>query len=67
MNDDAERPEPEERTHEPNDVPVKVAIGSFRQFQRWIDKELGQLVAQWSHAAAPIASLPRGRGLRGRR
>jgi hypothetical protein len=59
--DDAERPEPDDRSHHASDVPVKVAIGSFRDFQRWIDKELDRLVAQWAHAAAPIASHPRGR------
>ena len=38
------------------DVPVKVRRGNFRQFSRWMDRQLGELVARWAHAAAPCAS-----------
>jgi hypothetical protein len=40
------------------DLPVKVAIGSYQEFERWIDCELRKLVACWIHTAAPNASAP---------
>ena len=49
------RPHDREAFHG-DDLPVKVAIGSYQEFQRWIDRELRLLVACWSHTAAPNAS-----------
>lgn len=46
------RPEQDDQ----GDLPVKVAIGSYQEFQRWIDGELRKLVACWIHTAAPNAS-----------
>jgi hypothetical protein len=43
------------RTHEEDDVPLRVAYASYLQFDRWLDDELVKLVARWAHAAAPNA------------
>ncbi|NQT11321.1 MAG: hypothetical protein HQ582_01140 [Planctomycetes bacterium] len=42
--------------HDHSDVAVRVAAPSYRRFTAWLDRELDDLVARWSHAAAPNAS-----------
>ncbi|MFH1923732.1 MAG: hypothetical protein ABIP48_28055 [Planctomycetota bacterium] len=44
--------------YEHDDVPVRVAAGAYGRFCGWIDRELGALVARWSHVAPPSASRP---------
>ena len=56
--DDARRAGSGEEGPEALDVPVKVALGSYQEFEQWIDRELAKLVACWGHAAAPSASRP---------
>jgi len=52
-------PEPhDDEELDSGDLPVKVAAGSFQEFEQWIDRELAKLVACWIHAAAPNASRP---------
>lgn len=41
---------------DPIDVPVRVATRSYREFSRWMDRELAKLVARWAHTAAPNAA-----------
>lgn len=55
---DSRPEEHDQETFHSADLPVKVAIGSYREFQRWIDGELRKLVACWIHTAAPNASGP---------
>ena len=43
------------------DVPLRVALRPYVRFSRHLDAELGKLVAQWAHAAAPNATMPRRR------
>ena len=38
------------------DVPVRVGLRPYMQFNRWLDGELEKLVARWSHTAAPNAA-----------
>ena len=33
----------------------KVAIRTYREFVRWMDRELAKLVERWANAAAPNA------------
>jgi len=42
--------------HDPIEVPVRVPARSYREFSRWMDRELAKLVARWAHTAAPNAS-----------
>ena len=49
-------PQPhDDEAFDAGDLPVKVAVGSYHEFERRIDRELAQLVACWAHAAAPNA------------
>jgi len=41
---------------DPADVPLRVSAHSYREFSRWMDRELAKLVARWAHTAAPNAS-----------
>jgi hypothetical protein len=47
---------PRGQRHEQADVPVKVDARSYRQFTRWLDRELDRLVARWAHQAVPNAA-----------
>ena len=49
---------------ENEDVELFVEAGteSFETFDRWMDDQLGNLVARWAHMAAPNASLVTFRG-----
>ncbi len=40
---------------EDGDVPMKVTGGSYRQFNRWMNRELAKLACRWEHLAAPAA------------
>jgi hypothetical protein len=43
-------------------APVRVRHSEYVKFSRWLDAELGKLVARWQHTAAPAAMQgPRGR------
>ena len=47
---------PRRRASPYGDVPVKVASESYQEFTRWLDHELGELVARWAHVSAPKPS-----------
>ncbi len=65
--DNNPRPEHHDGTFDAGDLPVKVAVGSYQEFEQWIDRELAELVACWLHAAAPSASrLPLARARLGK-
>ena len=44
---------PRHRASPYGEVPVKVAGESYREFTRWLDDELNELVARWKHASGP--------------
>jgi hypothetical protein len=61
MKSDESRPRKHSKEAEdPKRRPAKAVISTYRDFQRWMDRELAKLVARWIHAAAPCAS-PRSR------
>lgn len=47
---------PHRHLHDHADVPVQVDARSYRQFTRWLDRELDRLVARWAHRAVPNAT-----------
>jgi len=47
---------PRRRASPYGDVPVKVASESYQEFTRWLDHELEELVARWTHVSAPKPS-----------
>jgi hypothetical protein len=43
------------RACDDTEPPILVAGEAYREFTRWLDRELDTLVARWDHAAAPSA------------
>jgi hypothetical protein len=41
------------------DVPIRVRLGPYVEFSRWLDGQLRKLVRQWSGRAAPAARKTR--------